>query len=177
MAKRISLSKKLRFEVFKRDSFSCQYCGSTPPKVILEVDHIIPVSKKGTNDFDNLITSCFDCNRGKSDNELTSLPSSTTEKLEIIKEKELQYKQYQKALKSIENRINREIESVSEVYTKFNPEWVLSEGFKLGTIKKFISQLGVNSVIDSMQIACCRGLSPQETTRYFCGVHYTKLKN
>ena len=177
MATRKPLSKKLRFEVFKRDSFSCQYCGSTPPKVILEVDHIIPVSKKGTNEIDNLITSCFDCNRGKSDNELTTLPSSTVDKLEILQEKELQYKQYQKALKNIEKRINKEIELVDDVFRKFNPDYSLSEKFKLGTVKKFISQLGVNSVIDSMAIACCRGLPPIETTRYFCGVHYTKLKN
>ena len=36
-----------------------------------EVDHIIPVSKGGDNDISNLITSCFDCNRGKRDKKLT----------------------------------------------------------------------------------------------------------
>ena len=39
--KREQLSAKLRFEVFKRDSFVCQYCGSHPPQVVLHVDHII----------------------------------------------------------------------------------------------------------------------------------------
>ena len=41
------ISKKLRFEVFKRDGFQCAYCGKTPPEVSLEVDHIQPKSKKG----------------------------------------------------------------------------------------------------------------------------------
>ncbi|WP_446008353.1 HNH endonuclease [Candidatus Electrothrix sp.] len=62
MSNRKSLSKKLRFEVFKRDSFTCQYCGKVAPNVILEVDHIEPVSKGGSNELLNLITSCYDCN-------------------------------------------------------------------------------------------------------------------
>lgn len=41
----MSISKKIRFEVFKRDHFRCCYCGSAPPSVILEVDHIDPKSK------------------------------------------------------------------------------------------------------------------------------------
>ena len=70
MPKRRSMSKKVRFEIFKRDSFACQYCGRQPPEVVLEVDHIHPVSKGGTTEPLNLVTSCQDCNRGKSDREL-----------------------------------------------------------------------------------------------------------
>ncbi|MCI1437081.1 MAG: HNH endonuclease [Acetobacter indonesiensis] len=65
--KRKSLSKKIRFEVFKRDKFTCQYCGRTAPEVVLQCDHIAPVAKGGKNDILNLITSCFDCNNGKRD--------------------------------------------------------------------------------------------------------------
>lgn len=71
MTKRKKLGKKIRFEVFKRDAFTCQYCGQSAPQVILEVDHIIPVSKGGDNNLTNLITSCRDCNRGKSNIELS----------------------------------------------------------------------------------------------------------
>lgn len=63
--KRKTISKKLRFEVFKRDNFTCQYCGRMAPDVVLEIDHINPVANNGTNDIINLITSCKDCNRGK----------------------------------------------------------------------------------------------------------------
>lgn len=65
MSNRQQISKKTRFEVFKRDKFKCQYCGRMSPDVILEVDHIKPVAEGGTNDLLNLITSCRDCNRGK----------------------------------------------------------------------------------------------------------------
>ena len=59
------ISPALRFKVLKRDKYVCQYCGACGPKVEVEVDHKIPVSRGGTDDIDNLITACFKCNRGK----------------------------------------------------------------------------------------------------------------
>lgn len=65
MVERKAIPKKVRFEVFKRDKFTCQYCGRMAPDVVLEIDHIKPVAEGGENDMLNLITSCSDCNRGK----------------------------------------------------------------------------------------------------------------
>jgi len=48
------IGKRLRFEVFKRDGFKCQYCGVQAPDAVLEVDHINPVSKGGENDMDTV---------------------------------------------------------------------------------------------------------------------------
>jgi 5-methylcytosine-specific restriction endonuclease McrA len=48
--RRKELSKKTRFEVFKRDAFRCQYCGQTPPTVILELDHIGPIAGGGNEE-------------------------------------------------------------------------------------------------------------------------------
>lgn len=67
---RKNISKKTRFEVLKRDSFSCQYCGASAPEAILHIDHIKPVSKGGNDDILNLVTACSDCNLGKSNVEL-----------------------------------------------------------------------------------------------------------
>jgi len=61
----MNVSKSTRFEVFKRDTFTCQYCGRRTPDVVLEIDHIVPRVQGGTNDPENLATACFDCNRGK----------------------------------------------------------------------------------------------------------------
>lgn len=60
-----SLKKGVRFEIFKRDSFTCQYCGRKAPEVILELDHVNPRSNQGSNNPENYMTSCIDCNRGK----------------------------------------------------------------------------------------------------------------
>lgn len=64
-AKRKSLSKRLRFEIFKRDGFKCLYCGATPAQKVLRVDHVKPVADGGGDEPTNLVTSCFDCNAGK----------------------------------------------------------------------------------------------------------------
>lgn len=65
MSTRQSIPSKLRFEVFKRDKFICQYCGAKAPDVLLQVDHIHPVAEGGGNDILNLLTSCQSCNGGK----------------------------------------------------------------------------------------------------------------
>jgi len=62
---RVGISAKLRWQVFSRDNFICYYCGRKPPEVALEVDHRISVADGGSNDIENLITACVDCNRGK----------------------------------------------------------------------------------------------------------------
>lgn len=61
----MAISKGQRFDIFKRDGFTCQYCGCRPPEVVLEVDHVHPESKGGSSDPLNLITACFPCNNGK----------------------------------------------------------------------------------------------------------------
>ena len=94
--KRKAIGKKLRFEVFKRDKFSCQYCGSTPDSdgVVLNIDHIKPVKDGGDNNILNLITSCWDCNIGKG---AVKLDDSTVLKkqrdgMETLEEKRQQLK-------------------------------------------------------------------------------------
>lgn len=67
-SKRVGIGPKLRHEIFLRDEFTCRYCGASPSKdksVIIEVDHIVPVSKGGTNEKNNLQTLCDACNAGK----------------------------------------------------------------------------------------------------------------
>lgn len=53
----------LRDFVFRRDDYTCQYCGQRGGK--LECDHVVPVSRGGANDVANLATACKACNRSK----------------------------------------------------------------------------------------------------------------
>jgi len=69
----MSIGKRMRFAVFSRDGFTCQYCGGKPPDVILEVDHIIPRARGGQDSIYNYLTACFDCNRGKHTTKLSQL--------------------------------------------------------------------------------------------------------
>ncbi|MFN9099412.1 MAG: HNH endonuclease [Gemmatimonadaceae bacterium] len=84
MAKRRTISKRTRFEVFKRDRFRCQYCGKEAPSVVLSlreigpdavaadvrvedlhVDHVVPRAAGGTDAITNYVTACVECNLGK----------------------------------------------------------------------------------------------------------------
>ena len=56
-----------RVDVLRRDNHRCVYCGVSAKKAELEIDHIIPFSKGGSNAISNLQTLCSDCNKGKSD--------------------------------------------------------------------------------------------------------------
>ena len=177
MVERKPLSKKIRFEVFKRDSFTCQYCGQKAPDVILEVDHITPVSKGGKNEILNLITSCFDCNRGKSNRDLKNAPKSITENNEQLKEKSAQLKEYQKYVKSIDKIYREQIEMVNEAFTDSFPEKELTYSFKNSSVKKFIKLLGVEEVVDSMNVACSRvHYKSDQAIKYFCGICWKKIK-
>lgn len=75
---RQSIRPKKRFAIFARDDFTCQYCGAKAPQVVLEIDHITPVCKGGTNDESNLITACRECNNGKSSVEVRNKANGIT---------------------------------------------------------------------------------------------------
>jgi hypothetical protein len=65
-APQVAVSKRLRFEILRRDNHTCRYCGRTAPNVPLRVDHVVPVALGGTDDPTNRVTSCEPCNNGKS---------------------------------------------------------------------------------------------------------------
>lgn len=62
----MAVTKRLRYEVLRRDNHTCRYCGATPPDVKLTVDHVTPVALGGTDEPANLVAACADCNAGKS---------------------------------------------------------------------------------------------------------------
>lgn len=62
----MALSKRVRFEILKRDDHACHYCGATAPDVVLHVDHVVPVALGGSDNPDNLVTACQGCNASTS---------------------------------------------------------------------------------------------------------------
>jgi ssDNA-binding Zn-finger/Zn-ribbon topoisomerase 1 len=75
-APRSSKGLTLRFKVLIRDNFKCVYCGRSPKEdgVKLEVDHLFPKSKGGSDSMDNLVAACWECNQGKKDLIINELP-------------------------------------------------------------------------------------------------------
>ena len=156
-SKRKNLTKKVRFEVFKRDSFQCQYCGKSAPDVVLNVDHIKPVSKGGDNEIMNLVTSCFDCNSGKSDREIDdqSILAKQKRQIDEINERREQLKmlhEYRDSVTDIDEEktlyitdmINAEIaeHSINDVGIRIVKQWVKKFEYKhlLDAIEKGFKQ-------------------------------------
>lgn len=154
MAKRKPLSKSIRFEVFKRDSFTCQYCGAKAPDVILEVDHIKPVAKGGTNDILNLITSCRDCNRGKSKKEISdnTVITKQMKQLEDIQARREMIEMIVEWRKDLMEQIEKEVDFIEELFSKEYPEYCFNE-YGRKKIKEHIKRFGFNEVCEATEIS------------------------
>lgn len=69
VGQRALMTRALREKIKARDNYTCQCCGLSTkqePNLLLEIDHIIPVSKGGITSEENLQTLCWRCNRAKS---------------------------------------------------------------------------------------------------------------
>lgn len=153
MASRKPITKKTRFEVFKRDRFKCQYCGRTAPDVVLEVDHIQPVSKGGSNDILNLITSCKECNRGKG---ATLLSDDTAvkkqrEQIEELAEKKEQMEMMIKWRNELMNYELKQAQAIAEYISGISDFSPSSTG--LMKIKGYIRQFSFQDVFEAVDIS------------------------
>lgn len=176
MAQRKPLSKKTRFEVFKRDSFTCQYCGATPPSVVLHVDHINPVANGGGNHIDNLITSCDHCNLGKGATVLSDIPQSLKDRAKEVAEREEQIAGYNKILMERQHRIEDEAWEV--VFALEHDKVVESYNRKrLQSIKMFLQKLPFAHVLDAASITASKfRIISEGGFRYFCGVCWAMIR-
>ena len=172
---RMALSKKLRFDVFKRDAFRCQYCGKTPPAVTLEVDHITPRTRGGIDAIDNLLTACFDCNRGKAAQPLSVIPESLQQKVAIIKEREKQLRAYERLVAQKEARVRAGIRQIEASFTWSFPSFEFADRLRQGT-RYFIEHLGLAETELSLQTAIRKSYDADRTLKYFCGVCWSKIR-
>jgi hypothetical protein len=173
---RQSVSKKLRFDVFKRDGFTCQYCGTHPSEtVVLEIDHVRPVADGGGSEIDNLVTACFACNRGKGADLLTSVPQSIEDKAAIVQEREAQVRAYYEILQAKKDRLDDELWTIACIYMeRFRDSDILRS--RLSSIRMFLGQLDFYEVQEAMEIATDKHYSRTKAFSYFCGVCWRKIK-
>lgn len=169
-----SISKKVRFDVFKRDAFTCQYCGARPPDVVLEIEHIVPVAGGGEDNFDNLITACFSCNRGKAGVSLTSIPQALDAKAQMIAERKAQVEAMAAAIQASHDRIEDEVWKIAEILYPGS-----SRGYsrnRYSGVRRFVEKIGYAETLDAALIATSR-FSPASGScfRYFCGICWRKV--
>lgn len=170
---RVEVSKRTRFEVFKRDGFTCQYCGAHPPSVVLECDHIVPVAEGGQNDMDNLVTACFSCNRGKAAVMLDVVPQSLAQKAAEVAEREEQLRGYAEILEAKRQRLEDQTWGVMGLLYP-GQDRVPRESFN--SARKFIEKLGFHAVYEAAEIALAGPAYGKRMFSYFCGVCWNKVR-
>lgn len=168
-AVRSPLSKSLRFEIFKRDGYRCVYCGITALNAVLHVDHVEPVARGGTNDPSNLVTSCRDCNLGKS-----AVPLEERKlRAAFVNEEEREHGEQLRAFLAVQREIagaKREAEElVLERWQDLLGDWPDSLPRQL---PRALRDVGLDPVLEAVEVVA-RNPSlrrPLDQVRYFCGV-------
>lgn len=158
----MALSKRIRFEVFKRDGFTCQYCGRRPDDgvTVLEVDHIHPLAAGGSNDEMNLITACQECNNGKRAKllaEVAPKPDADLKTLEVQQEL-AELKRYQEAVAAREAVLIRVVESLQQVWFACSDlEWCPADS----VIRQFLNKYPPDVVEEAI-----RDVAPKVASDY-----------
>lgn len=178
--KRKKISTTTRFEVFKRDSFTCQYCGRKAPEVVLELEHIEPHSKGGSDDILNLLTSCWACNNGKSDRLLSddAVLQKQRGQIEELQERREQLEmmlRWREGNKDIEGDALRAFVSAYEAHT---PGWSLNEtGMK--SAKTLIKKFGLQRALEAIDAAADqvirlskKGLATEDSVKKMFGAAF-----
>jgi len=169
---RSRITKKVRFEVFKRDSFKCQYCGASSPDVVLHVDHIKPVYEGGGSDMLNLITACQPCNSGKGKRKLTdnsSIKKQMTQLQELnAKREQLEMMiDWRKGLEALSDQTANFIKSAIE--RKMNGFSINENG--LSHISKWNRQFTFEEILSAIDRAAdkklCNGIDSKSAQEFF----------
>lgn len=149
-----TVSSKLRFEIFKRDSFKCQYCGESAPNVLLHVDHIKPVREGGTSDISNLITACSTCNIGKGGVPLEEKAAINKRKsqLDEIQSRREQLEMMSEWANELQKIKETAVNKLKNYWEKLTPRWSINEN-GINTLRNLYKKYPYAELTQAMDIA------------------------
>lgn len=173
----MTMSRRLRFEVLRRDGYTCRYCGAKAPDVTLTVDHVVPIALGGDDDPRNLVTACQPCNAGKS-----SVPADA----ELVADVDATAMLFAQAAERVAERRRADrtivegiIAGVDEVWSTYHnhrgdpidrdPGWA-------ATIDTFIGRgLNLDDLTYYVRVAMGSRAHHDDVWRYFCGCCWREL--
>jgi len=195
----MGIRARARFEVFKRDRFTCTYCGRSAPDVLLQVDHIHPKAAGGTDDIDNLTTSCFDCNQGKGSRMLEEdvLPGIRADVVDMARRRAEQLRQYREWQDAIEEETSGLRDRVMRYWAlAFGGEERIVGGHTQWTcpvawpaewaVRRLVGELTLEAIFAAIDTTVWRYQTPshqrgalrwQDAPRYFHGVCRGRLRD
>lgn len=181
-AKPAPISRRIRFEILRRDGHTCRYCGAQAPDVPLTVDHVIPRALGGSDDTTNLVTACRDCNYGK---------GSTSPDEHIVADVDAASLLFAKAMERAAAIRHAELAGLGEMVDKFDDAWrkwfwkdyeekheiERDKGWRDSIVRFIENGLSVDDLLHFMHIAMNSKVRHDGTWRYFCGCCWKELAN
>jgi hypothetical protein len=155
------------------------YCGKMPPEVTLQVDHVVPICKGGPDDSHNLVTSCRDCNAGKSGVPLSEMPHGHQETVEDRREKLEQLKAITELSIELRDEEERIFGIISDRWVTLDgddPEEYCIAGDRATAVRRFIKRLSVSEILEAVDLSFAKSLSEHQQFKYFCGICWRKIK-
>lgn len=165
---RKQIGKRLRFQIFSRDNFTCRYCGRQADSVPLHIDHIIPVCQDGTNDPENLATSCADCNLGKAGKTIKQSAPNEHDRLRMAQEMNEQMQALETAKKSMKARKERK-----DMLLDFWQETTGREEYSVPTLNvifSYVLEYGEDIVFPWIEKAEAKCRNDNAMGRYISGI-------
>lgn len=169
----MAVSKRLRFEILRRDNHQCRYCGAKAPDVPLTVDHVVPVALGGSDDSSNLVAACRDCNAGKS----SAAPD--TNHVKAVSEDALRWASAMAEVAQQRAIARAAKAEVHEAFEKHWNDWTWTDwrGDKHYFDLPFNWRRTVDNLLDAgLEMAdlyeltdCAMEANPRDEFRYFCG--------
>ena len=149
---RVAVSKRVRFEVFKRDSFKCVYCGAVAPEVLLQIDHVKPLAEGGDDDILNLVTACAPCNSGKGARQLSDHSAIEKQRAqsEELQERREQLEMMLEWRRGLQDLKDTEVEETAKRWIEITEGYSLND-FGRDQLRRLIRQHGLTRVLDAME--------------------------
>lgn len=163
----MAVSRRTRFEVFRRDNFTCRYCGASAPEVTVTVDHVTPVTLGGSDEPNNLVTACHDCNAGKS----SIAPDQAM--VEDVDATALMFGKAMERAAEIRRQDRSYIENMCQLFDMTWSEWgdIYRDPNWEQSIEQFLAAgLEITELARLAQVAMHNKKVPsKDVWRYFCG--------
>lgn len=174
----MAVSRRLRYEILRRDNHQCRYCGAAAPDVKLTVDHVLPVALGGTDAATNLVAACNACNSGK---------SATTPDAPLVEDVSQDQARWGRAMAvAIEQRA-AELAADRQRLAWFDRQWqdwnsngveLPREGdWKASVLRFMAAGLDDQFLLDAIEIAAGNPkIRNGDVWRYFCGICWREIE-
>ena len=170
----MSVTKRTRYEVLRRDGHKCRYCGLEASETELTVDHVIPVSLGGADTPDNLVAACRDCNAGK---------ASSNPDAELVEDVEALALRYRNAMIAVAKQRREQKATIDRIVGTFWDAWAevfgsdtLAHNWRTSIERFLINGLSLDDLLGFIDVTDNAEPWRGKEFRYFCGCCWTEIK-